>query len=744
MKYSPVAQCVIPPASLRRGARAFTTRRGMLESLCIVIMGFSVSGRSYAATPVPPRSAQQIPELHEVVVTATKRAVPDQDVPFAITALDQRSLTARGADSADQALNYVPAVSFTSNGANSGTYTIRGISTGSAVANAQSPVALYIDDINILDPTDPNVTMNLRLFDVSRVEILEGPQGTLFGSGSLGGAIRIITNKPKLDRYEAEAKATVEDTHGGQVGYDVNAMVNIPLVTDKLAIRIVGYNQHYGGYVDNVRTGASDVNYATTRGGRVELKWSPLQDLSLLGTVLAEDDSPHDSAYSFYNGHGYQWNGAVPNYSYSNTKIYSLKGVFRPKSMTVTSITTYATRRESSLGDFTQTAEALLGLNAPSPITDAGPSHTLSQELRIASAGDQKFHWLIGGVYTDNRRTIFENVIIPGTGALFGTTSNDVSAADSFAEVQEEALYGELSYEILPRLTLTVGARRSHDKLTERQTIGGTLQVPSVTHNVTTENATTPRFNVSYHVTPDTMVYAQAAKGFRVGQINTIRADPISGQAIPLASNPDSLWNYELGEKSFLLRRRLIVDADVYYIDWRDIQLNALTVPSHINYITNAGHANIKGLEVNIEARPLAHWSTGGSLALTDAHLESVSPGVQANAGDRLPASAPLSADLYVEYTRPLTEQVGIFARIDARYVGKEYSNLENSTSLVYGRYSQLNIRGGLRWAHYTLTAFIENAANSNGKESAFDSFTVPVAIRQRPITFGLTVDARL
>ncbi|MGH8325620.1 MAG: TonB-dependent receptor, partial [Steroidobacteraceae bacterium] len=233
------------------------------------------------------REATQPPILGEVIVTATKRQETVQNVPFAVVALDQQALTARGAGSVEQALEHVPAVSFTSNGSNSGTYTIRGISTSSSVANAQSPVALYIDDINILDPTYPKVTMNLRLFDVARVEVLEGPQGTLFGSGSLGGAIRVITNEPDLNGYQGETRISAEDTRGGQPGYDVNAMVNLPLVSDKLALRVVGYYQYDGGYIDNTARHESDVNHASTEGGRAELKWQPLEDLTILGTVLA-------------------------------------------------------------------------------------------------------------------------------------------------------------------------------------------------------------------------------------------------------------------------------------------------------------------------------------------------------------------------------------------------------------------------------------------------------------------------
>jgi iron complex outermembrane recepter protein len=690
------------------------------------------------------QQAQQAPVLGEVIVTATKRAQNAQDVPFQVVALDQRALTARGAGSVEQALDYVPAVSFTSNGTNSGTYTIRGISTSSSVANAQSPVALYIDDINILDPTYPKVTMNLRLFDVARVEVLEGPQGTLFGSGSLGGAIRVITNRPDLQSYEAETQETIEDTKGGQASYDVNAMVNVPLVTDTLALRIVGYYQHEGGYVDNLRLDESDVNHASTQGGRVELKWAPLQNLTVLGTALAEDDTPHDSAYSFYANHEYAWDGAVPNSNYSNTKIYSLKAEYDPGWATATSITTYADRRENAAADFTADAAALLGIDAPSPITDEGPSRTFSQELRLASRQDQRFRWLIGGIYLDNDRTVDENVLVPGSQAILGGTSDDISAADTFGRTREQALFGDLSYDILPRLTLTVGARRSDDRLVTRQTIGGSAQIPSNTYDVATESSTTPKYNLSYHVTPAVMIYTQAAEGYRIGQVNPITRDPISGQPIPPASAPDSLWNYEVGEKSDLLDHRLLVNADVYYIDWRDIQLNELTLASGINYIGNAGHADVKGMELEVEARPAAAWDIGGSLALTDARLETVSPTVAATPGDRLPGSAPIGADVFLQYTHPLVPGMRVFGRIDARYVGTEYSNLDNSTSLTYGRYSELNLRGGLQWSRYSLTAFVDNVTNGSGKVGAFDSFNVPVAIRQRPLTAGLTFDARL
>ncbi|MGH7108629.1 MAG: TonB-dependent receptor domain-containing protein, partial [Acetobacteraceae bacterium] len=230
--------------------------------------------------------------------------------------------------------------------------------------------------------------------------------------------------------------------------------------------------------------------------------------------------------------------------------------------------------------------------------------------------------------------------------------------------------------------------------------------------------------------------------GYRIGQVNPVRSDPLSGQQIPAASAPDSLWNYEVGEKSSFLDHRLLVNADIYYVDWRNIQLNELTLVSGINYIGNAGKANVKGLELEVEARPTLNWDLGGSLALTNARLETVNATAAATAGDRLPGSAPVSADLYLQYNHTLANGSLLFARVDGRHVGKEYSDLDNFTSLTYGRYSELNLRSGLKWSRYALTAYLDNVTDASGKVGAFESLNVPVAIRQRPLTGGLTFDA--
>jgi outer membrane receptor protein involved in Fe transport len=694
--------------------------------------------------PAGPAAGRELAtQIEEVVVTATKRTEDIQKVPFTVTALGEKDIKARGAQSVEQAIAYVPGVSFSSNGTNSGSYSIRGVSTSTSVVNTQSPVALYIDDINILDPAYPKVTTNLRMFDIARVEVLEGPQGTLFGSGALGGAIRVITNKPDLGAFEAATQDTVAFTNGGGTSYSFNGMVNAPLVQDKLALRVVGYYDRGAGWVDNSTRGESDVNRSVSQGGRVELKWAATPDLTFVASALVEDDKPRDSAYSYYANHEYNWDGAVPNANYNNTKIYSLSGDYDLGWASATSITTYADRQESALADFTAVATGLLGITAPSPIDDSGPSRTFSQELRLASPSTDRLRWLVGGLYMNNRRTVDETVLIPGSGALFGAPSDVVSFADTRTRIREQALFGEVSFDLQPSLTLTAGARAFKDTIWIDQAVSGTLVGSSATSSKSDESAVTPKINLAFHPTEATMIYAQAATGYRIGQVNTVASDPLSGEIIPSASRPDSLWNYELGEKSSFFNGRLLLNVAAYYIDWSDIQLDQKTLASGIFYTANAGKAHVEGVEVEIKGRPTAELELGGSLSLNHSRLVSVNPTVVATIGDRLPGSAPVNAVGYAQYTWPLNGTANLFGRVDVRYVGKAYSDLENATSLTYGRYTDVSLRGGVEWDDYAVTAFVNNVGGGRGAVSAFPLFNQPVAIRQTPLTAGVTLDAR-
>jgi len=733
---APVGKAVMTKFGVKRSLKAILLAQGVLFA------GAGVAGAQSAPANGAASSTNTV--VGEVVVTATKRSLNAQRVPFSVTALAQADLKDRGAQTIEDAISYVPGVSYTSNGTGAGAYTIRGVNTATYVGGTQSPVAVYVDDIAVLDPNSPKITAVNSLFDVNHVEVLEGPQGTLFGSGSIGGAIRMITNKPNLNHYEAATEDTVSDTQDGGLNYNVNAMVNLPLLQDKLGLRVVGYYDQEQGWVDNTARNESKVNHSVTEGGRAELKFTPTADFTVIGSVLWNSERPHDADWSFYNNNQYKWNGLITNADYDRATIYSISGVYDLHWASLTSITTYDDQYENVQADFSADVKAILGVAIPSPVNDLGPSRTFSQELRLASPDTGRFRWLIGAYYSENKKNTLEPIVVPGSGALFGVGSDVVSLSTDDDKVQEEALFGEVSYDILPQLTATVGLRVFKDDLSKNQTIGGTLEAPSAAISHDNESSATPKFNLSYKLSPTSLIYAQAAEGYRIGQSNPAAVDPISHQVIPGSSRPDSLWNYELGEKSTFLDGHLLVNADVYYIDWSNIQLNELTVPSGLNYIGNAGEAHIKGAELEVRARPIEPLELGLSLSLNDAHLVSVSPTTAATKGDRLPGSAPETVVLFSEYTHPLAENVSLFGRVDARWTGLEYSNLENATSLTYGNYWALNLRGGVKWSRYSATVFVDNALNGEGKVAALSALGQSVAIRQRPVTVGLTLDAKL
>jgi len=359
--------------------------------------------------------------LEEIIVTATKRTANIESLPVSITALTGEHLKESGADRIETVVSSVPGLSYNSNGANSAVYTIRGVSSSSAVSNTQSGVALYVEDIPLLDPFSPGVTTDLRLFDIDRVEVLRGPQGTLFGSGALSGAIRMITNTPDSTRFSMSTEEGISHTEGGGSGYAVNGMVNIPVVEDVLAVRIVGYDRHDGGWVTNTQRGRSNVNSGESVGGRVAVKWTPAPDWSIKGSILTQHDRPDDSAFSTFSSSAYSYNSSVPDFTRQDAWIYNLNVEHTMPWAVVTSTTTNSYKSEYRQIDLTALTERITGLSGPSQLVDQGPAKTFVQELRLASAAEGSLQWIGGLYYQHFERPLTESLATASDASAFVT-----------------------------------------------------------------------------------------------------------------------------------------------------------------------------------------------------------------------------------------------------------------------------------------------------------------------------------
>jgi iron complex outermembrane recepter protein len=684
---------------------------------------------------------ESVPALQEVLVTATKRTESQREVPIAITALGQSTIERLGPSTAEDAMRFVPGVDFSSNGSNSVNYTIRGVNTGTATGNVQSTVAVYVDDMSVLDPYYPKITTNPILFDINRIEVLKGPQGTLFGSGALGGAIRIITNKPDLEDFTIGAETGVSSVQGGSDGYSVDGVVNMPLVSGALAMRVVGYDQHDAGYVDNLRTGERDVNSMDTNGGRVQLLYAPIDSLRIRAEIFVQNDHPADSPYTFYGNPNYTFNGYLPNRFPQDLTIYSLTGEYDAGFADLTSITNYSDKRESSLLDFTATSMQITGLPGLATIGDFGPSTTFSQEVRLVSRSAGPIQWLVGGIFINNHRTVYEQAVTDGAAAVFG--SDYLESSDFYRVTHESALFGEVSYKLLDELKLTAGLRAFTDQIGVNNYQGGAFFFPpTIQISNTTEHAVTPKFAATYTFSPQVTLYAQAAKGYRIGQPNVgASEDLISGQMVPPAYKPDSLWNYELGAKTGFLDNRLTADAAVYYIDWRNIQLASLTSGEHLNYISNAGDALIRGAELELRAAPTDRIEFGTSVSFIDSAMTSITNGAAGYIGQRLPASARYTTANYLQYSFPLRGWRA-YARIDQRYISSEIDRL-GPGALTYGNFDEFNLRTGIDFGHYEAVLYLNNVTNGDAAESALTVQEQNVAIRQQPRTVGLTFRVR-
>jgi iron complex outermembrane receptor protein len=704
-----------------------------------------VGGHSRPKSPVRGGALTDSNGLKEVVVTATRRAESVQEVPMSISAVSQADLEQAGATQVSDIVRMVPGLAYTENSPGQAILAIRGIQTSAVFGNLQQAVALYYDNVPVLDLTIPWTVPRLQLFDVKRVEVLRGPQGTLFGAGALSGAIRVITNKPDESAFHAATEDSLTTTNGGGLGGTANVMVNVPLIQDKLAMRAVGYYDYTPGWINNPTLGDSHTNQAEVYGGRLELKWTPAQNLELMATAASEVSNPHDSAYVPYGSSSDTANFRVRNFDTDNDKIFNLGATYTMPWATLTSSTSYIDRKATSSLDFSGYANLLTSLTPASPLIDNFNTNNFIQEVRLASSKEHPFKWLIGVFYENYHFDDHEMITQDGVSGL-GYPTNDLENDRITTKNTDYAGFGELSYDLTSRLTLTVGARLSRYSITTGTAFGLNGETmfdgaPHILQQSASDGATTPKVSLSYKPNREIMLYALADKGFRTGNVNLETTDPFTGQKLPTSYGPDSLWNYELGVKSTLLNRRLEIDADIYYIDWRKIQLQVRTA-SDIPYTANAGAAKSKGAEIQIVGRPSRATEIGTSLSLNDANLTSVNPGVpDAKVGDQLPGSAHFTAYAYGQYNLAVSKEANLLFRLDYSYTGNEYSDLgnrDNPSALTYGGYSLVGARVTYVAGNYELGMYVDNLADNRGRVAARNYFLTTVEVRQTPRAIGI------
>lgn len=703
------------------------------------------------------------PRLQTIVVTATKRRENLQNVAGAVTAITGSTLSATHATGFESFAAYVPGLSFQSAGPTSDLIAIRGITTGGA--QLSGAIGMYVDQVPVGASSSFGLafqTFNLNTFDLERIEVLNGPQGTVYGSNALGGTIKYITMPPDPRRFAASGELEGSGTAHGSGNDGARAMVNIPLLDNRAALRIDGLQQFDSGYARDPFNGRDDQGKARTLGGRVsflarlapriDLRLGALsQDISAMGYPVAfRDPATGRPTYGTYDQ-----NYALAQPSVASLRLYSAVLNWRADGATLTSVSGYQLDSGKYLNDVSDVYNPLLAAvfgTQPYGLFVHTVTKKITQELRLASTGTGPFQWLLGAFYDheDTRELVNLRDDASPAGTLAGFAPFYGVLPSIYTEL---AGFGDVTYHFNSAFDITLGVRYSNNRQRYQQFANGLFVVPTDPALTTHEDARSTQHVVTYlvnprlHVTDHWMVYAKAASGYRPGGPNFVLA---LGQGAPTFA-ADTLWNYELGSKSSLFHDRLDLDIDVYDIEWSKIQLTVNN--GGINQLENGGDARVKGAELSLAARVTPRLTLTGSAAYTDAKLTTTAPAIGITyPGVRLPISPKYNLSLIANYGFDLPGGRAGSLLLSDSYVGNHTAGYAGSLVAPLYRmpgFNTVNVDVNLGlWRHLKLDFFVKNLFDTAGQVSAstlaneYDpSAPVPVTL-SRPRTIGVELKA--
>jgi iron complex outermembrane receptor protein len=674
--------------------------------------------------------------LEEIVVTAQKRASSIQDVPFSVQATTQEQIRDAGANNIVDLARNVAGLTIADLGPGQSQIAIRGISSGQVIRDqpgVKEQVGVYLDESPI---SIALFTPDLELFDLDRFEVLRGPQGTLFGSGSEAGTLRYITNQPKLGSFEGVTDVSLEEPLDGTLGGYVRTAVNAPL-GDTLAVRVAAYEHHLPGFINAIQPSGSivhGVNDGNRQGLRVSLLWKPMDQLSLTPRIVFQNLATNGfPRVDLYNILGNPYMTTQPAVTIGSREQYTQQreGInddflltdlkvdydFGPAS--VTSISSYTHRRLLVTRDATQLTGSVTydvfgdipQVRISSPLYDHTHLNAVSEELRLASNGHASFDWLVGGFYQRIGRRYGQDLPTPGydalnAGAGFPLGPNPAGLIDTpyFSDINyrqtQYAAFGEATYRLTDQWGLTGGLRYYHyteDRVLNLNGVFAAGTPPGGVPGSVSSNGVSPRGIVSYKISEDAQFNVQVSKGFRLGGIN----DPINK---PLCSpqdlvtfggaknwNDETTRNYELGGKFRFLDRKITFNVSAFYTDIRDLQATVTAGSCSSRIVYNVPKARSEGVEAELFVRPNTTWDFGLSATVVDAKLQSSVTSTQTAGGvttttpiggladgNHLPTAPQFQGVASIGYTLPIAHDREFFSILTVQYVGSSYSQFEN------------------------------------------------------------------
>jgi iron complex outermembrane receptor protein len=779
-----------------------TARRAALAGIASAL----ACNGAIADTSAPGATSQQGAELVEIVITATRRSEALLEVPLSVTALTQESLDRQAIRNVSDLARTTPGLVFTPDGQGRTNISIRGITSTVGAATT----GLYIDDtpIQIRAVGAGAVSANAypAIFDLDHVEVLRGPQGTLFGAGSEGGTIRFISPEPSLTKYSAYGRSELAFTEHGDPSYELGLAGGGPIVGDSVGFRLSAFVREDGGWIDRepYPTGvvaARNTNSMSTQVFRAALAFAPTSDLTITPSLMYQYRRLADT-YGYWPALSDPAQGTFRNgYSLAQPvsdhfTLPSVKIQWNLPGMSLFSNTSYFDRASPSAQDYSYLVTELLtggyavipGLpNTSAQTSFLNAQKIFTQEVRLQSPGrGERLKWVVGAFFQDTKQEELEFVAAPTfpvflAGLTGGATVPQVFGSDMLpgsivyqgidhAHDQQLAAFGQLDYLVTDAMTLTAGLRVGKSKFDFTNAQDGPFNGgPTSGAGNQSETPVTPKLGLTYKPAADVMVYASASKGFRPGGANppvsaTQCAEDLNALGLtsaPLSYNSDTVWSYEAGSKGRFLDRRLELEASAFYVDWKNIQSNVALTNCGFHFIGNMGSAVSRGADLQASLRVTTALTLSGLVAYTDAYYKQTVLGSPLPAGGRAVIVAegenlpvpPLQASLLGDYT------FGPFANGGQAYVHFDYQytrGFDISRSGVFG-YDPLNshtgashfatARVGAKYKGWDVALFAKNLFNSyDVLSTTHETLAATAALSQvtfQPRTLGVTAAYR-
>ena len=682
-----------------------------------------------------------LPAIEELTITAAKRPEVLQSAAISATVVKGTPLSDYGLRSSSDAASLVAGLSSTHQTSGANKYFLRGLSDGAFTGNTQSAVGVYIDETRaVFNAPDPN----LRLVDVERVEVIRGPQGTLYGAGSIGGLVRIITKPPVFGTLESEVSVdgNLGASYSGSGGAE--AMLNLPL-GDALALRGVIYGRHDAGYIDNSRLKEHNVNTTETTGGRLTARTQLSQDWTVGAGVIWQSLRAQDSQY---------YDRAMPTFSRGNRLHEPRDNEFLDFNLTVNGDLGWA-ELVSSTAWISQHVDTTLDASLALPFLLRIPEEptlygknsryrTINHETRLISAPDTRLQWLAGAFYSRRRDAAASRLIL-----LSGGRSGIFYSKNRHDSGTEMAIFGEMTYAITKRLSLTGGLRAYRGLLYATADNSELIDVgPTEAVGKNVKNGATPKATLSYRLTPDDLLYAEAAQGFRLGGINI--DSRVTNPTVPRRGPPltvrnfdsDTLWNFELGSKSTFFDQKLNLNAAVFYAVWNNMQAD-LARPNGLLYTTNIGRVHNAGFEIESIIVPNEHFRAFANIAWSSPDLTESNAALALASANRLPVMPKFSASIAGQYQRQIAPRYEGYINLKYDIIGSARLTNSASAMAMTSEYQVFNARAGVIHQGWKMSIYVDNIFNTASNTYAFGnpfSFSrIAQVTPLRPRTIGLT-----